>query len=147
MRVLSTPIWLFLIRSIYCHEQSSFSLAPDTFGQWPISWDDSANTACPFPSDVRKANAQPFSLGWELCARQLTSRISTFAHTEYLQCFGKDKHETFDIAFPGLPFDTLASYRPGARFGPDGIRRGSQRMAGHAGYGIQSRVLPIHSTF
>lgn len=32
-----------------------------------------------------------------------------------------------------MPFDTSVSYRPGARFGPFGIRSGSRRMgASHA---------------
>ena len=75
----------------------------------------------------------------------MTGRISTFAHTEYLHCFGRDRHETFDIAFLGLPFDTLTSYRPGARFGPNGIRRGSQTMAGHTGYSMQSKVSVLNA--
>ena len=29
---------------------------------------------------------------------------------------------------PGAPFDTGTSYRPGARFGPSGIRQGSRRL-------------------
>jgi hypothetical protein len=57
------------------------------------------------------------------------SGIQTFAHSRHLQCFGGDRPETFDVALLGLPFDTLASYRPGARFGPSGIRKGSQRMS------------------
>lgn len=28
----------------------------------------------------------------------------------------------------GAPFDTGTSYRPGARFGPSGIRQGSRRL-------------------
>lgn len=34
----------------------------------------------------------------------------------------------YDIAFIGAPFDTGTSYRPGARFGPSGIRQGSRRL-------------------
>ena len=33
-----------------------------------------------------------------------------------------------DIAVVGLPFDTVTSYRPGARFGPAAIRQGSRLL-------------------
>ncbi|HEV7771933.1 MAG TPA: agmatinase [Conexibacter sp.] len=33
-----------------------------------------------------------------------------------------------DVAVVGVPFDTGTSYRPGPRFGPDGIRAGSQLL-------------------
>ncbi|MBE3048913.1 arginase family protein [Candidatus Bathyarchaeota archaeon] len=32
------------------------------------------------------------------------------------------------IPLQGAPFDTGTSYRPGARFGPSGIRQGSRRL-------------------
>lgn len=32
------------------------------------------------------------------------------------------------LFIPGAPFDTGTSYRPGARFGPSGIRQGSRRL-------------------
>ncbi|KAJ3337091.1 hypothetical protein HDU93_001664 [Gonapodya sp. JEL0774] len=35
----------------------------------------------------------------------------------------------FDIAVVGIPFDTSVTYRPGARFGPRGIRSASMRLS------------------
>lgn len=40
----------------------------------------------------------------------------------------------YDIAILGAPFDVLTTARPGARFGPAGIRRGSQRMSALAAW-------------
>ena len=57
--------------------------------------------------------------------------LVTFAHTPYANCYDPafyDKEE-FDIAVVGAPFDSGVSYRPGARFGPSGIRMGSRRLA------------------
>ncbi|CDO95532.1 unnamed protein product [Kluyveromyces dobzhanskii CBS 2104] len=53
--------------------------------------------------------------------------IVTFGHTEFSQCF-KNASLEMDIAIVGAPFDTAVSYRPGARFGPNGIRQGSRRL-------------------
>lgn len=39
-----------------------------------------------------------------------------------------DEVTSYDIAVLGLPFDTGTSYRPGARFGPLGIRNGSRLL-------------------
>lgn len=39
-----------------------------------------------------------------------------------------------DIAFLGAPFDTGTTGRPGARFGPGGIRLGSRRMHSSAAW-------------
>ncbi|KAH8925554.1 Arginase/deacetylase [Atractiella rhizophila] len=55
--------------------------------------------------------------------------IRTFARTYPEKCL-VDSSITFDVAFLGAPFDTTTSYRPGARFGPGGIRQGSQRIGG-----------------
>jgi agmatinase len=60
---------------------------------------------------------------------QLTPRfagISTFLrlpHTTHL--------DGVDVAFVGLPFDTGASFRAGARFGPKAIREGSLALRPH----------------
>jgi|SRR5579859_2313367 len=72
-------------------------------------------------------------------ADSVFSGIATFGRIPYRECFGRDKHEKFDIAILGAPFDTATSYRyyvpkvftdcsPGARFGPSGIRQGSRRL-------------------
>ena len=78
-------------------------------------------------------------------ADSVFSGISTFGRLPYFPCLASDQ-EKFDIAFLGngpmlsripdlhsdmplgAPFDTGTSYRPGARFGPSGIRQGSRRL-------------------
>ena len=60
-------------------------------------------------------------------ADSVFSGISTFGRLPYLPCLSH-KDITYDIAFIGAPFDTGTSYRPGARFGPSGIRQGSRRL-------------------
>ncbi|KZO93892.1 Arginase/deacetylase [Calocera viscosa TUFC12733] len=54
--------------------------------------------------------------------------LMSFGYASPLRCFGSDKETPFDVAIIGAPFDTTTSYRPGARFGPNGIRQGSRRM-------------------
>jgi agmatinase len=49
-----------------------------------------------------------------------------FSHLPYIRCL-EDASPAFDIALLGMPFDTAVTYRPGARFGPQGIRVGSRR--------------------
>ncbi len=39
-----------------------------------------------------------------------------------------DQVESWDVAIVGVPFDIGTSYRPGARFGPIGIRLGSRTL-------------------
>lgn len=79
-------------------------------------------------------------------ADSVFSGISTFGRLPYFPCLASED-EKYDIAFigqscdslssqvlyiqltdPGAPFDTGTSYRPGARFGPSGIRQGSRRL-------------------
>ena len=57
-------------------------------------------------------------------ADSVFSGISTFGRLPYHPCLASDDVK-YDIAFMGAPFDTGTSYRPGARFGPSGIRQGS----------------------
>ncbi|KIJ36541.1 hypothetical protein M422DRAFT_179332 [Sphaerobolus stellatus SS14] len=52
----------------------------------------------------------------------------TYMSAKPLRCFGVDAEEEFDVAILGAPFDTATTYRPGARFGPNGIRQGSRRI-------------------
>ena len=55
--------------------------------------------------------------------------LTTFANLPWVHCLSKDEDvEKFDIAILGAPFDTGTTARPGARFGPVGIRLGSRRM-------------------
>ncbi len=60
-------------------------------------------------------------------ADSVFSGISTFGRVTYSPCLATDDVK-YDIAFIGAPFDTGTSYRPGARFGPSGIRQGSRRL-------------------
>ncbi|KAF2458957.1 arginase family-domain-containing protein [Lineolata rhizophorae] len=65
------------------------------------------------------------------------SGLTTFANLPHVRCLSADAEvEKFDIAFMGAPFDTAVTARPGARFGPTGIRQGSRRMAPDAAWNI-----------
>ncbi|KAM0787565.1 hypothetical protein ACM66B_003635 [Microbotryomycetes sp. NB124-2] len=70
------------------------------------------------------------------------SGINTFAHLPHKKCL-EDSSVNFDIAIVGAPFDTSVSYRPGARFGPHGIRSGSRRHAPSRGYSIPWAFNPF----
>ncbi|PSR94511.1 arginase family-domain-containing protein [Coniella lustricola] len=58
--------------------------------------------------------------------------LKTFANLPYVNALVDEEAEadgnSYDIAILGAPFDTATSGRPGARFGPSGIRTGSQRI-------------------
>ncbi|CAE6421064.1 unnamed protein product [Rhizoctonia solani] len=59
----------------------------------------------------------------------------SFAHLPYTKCLeAENERHLFDIAILGMPFDSAVSYRPGARFGPYGIRSGSRRISPTRGY-------------
>lgn len=60
--------------------------------------------------------------------------LLTFAHLEYNECTSHKSNNTFDIAIVGHPFDLGVSYRPGARFGPNGAREGARRLAPMGGW-------------
>ncbi|CDK26313.1 unnamed protein product [Kuraishia capsulata CBS 1993] len=59
----------------------------------------------------------------------LIGGLVTYGHFPAVDCFNPENYESlkFDIAFLGAPFDTGTSYRPGARFGPNGLRQASRR--------------------
>ncbi|EIW75121.1 agmatinase [Coniophora puteana RWD-64-598 SS2] len=78
-------------------------------------------------------------------ADSVFSGITTFAKLPWVQCLGRDRDTAFDIAFLGAPFDTATSYRPGARFGPSGIRAGSRRLNLYGGYNVPLEVNPFMS--
>ncbi|KAL8392624.1 hypothetical protein RB595_002714 [Gaeumannomyces hyphopodioides] len=58
--------------------------------------------------------------------------LKTFGNLPYVNCFSDEqaavKGNQYDIAIMGAPHDTTVTGRPGARYGPTGIRTGSQRM-------------------
>ena len=52
-----------------------------------------------------------------------------------------DRVHDYDIAVLGVPFDTGTSYRPGARFGPMGVRQASRHL--RPGYHVEFGVSPF----
>jgi hypothetical protein len=68
----------------------------------------------------------------------------TFAHLPYEDCL--TTYTPFDIAIVGYPFDTSVSYRPGARFGPQGIRVGSRRLRKVYGWDPSWDINPYDGT-
>ncbi|KAJ7272573.1 agmatinase [Mycena haematopus] len=81
----------------------------------------------------------------EVTADAIFSGITTFAKLPWVQCLTRESHIPFDIAFIGAPFDTATSYRPGARFGPSGIRAGSRRLTLYGGYNVPLQINPFRS--
>lgn len=65
-----------------------------------------------------------------------------FSHLPYVRCL-EDASPAFDIALLGMPFDTAVTYRPGARFGPGGIRVGSRRsFPSYSAWSLSWRLDP-----
>ncbi|EER45668.1 arginase [Histoplasma capsulatum H143] len=66
------------------------------------------------------------------------SGLMTFANVPYVNCFvdSEATKQPYDIAFMGAPFDTGVTARPGARFGPGGIRQGSRRIRPEGAWSI-----------
>ncbi|CAH0034005.1 unnamed protein product [Clonostachys rhizophaga] len=87
-------------------------------------------------------NALPGDGGTQ--ADSVFSGISTFGRLPYQPCL-KNANVKYDIAFLGAPFDTGTSYRPGARFGPSGIRQGSRRLNLYGGYNVPLATNPFNS--
>ncbi|KAH8881498.1 Arginase/deacetylase [Thozetella sp. PMI_491] len=77
-------------------------------------------------------------------ADSIFSGITTFGRFPYQPCLNDDGVK-YDIAFIGAPFDTGTSYRPGARFGPSGIRQGSRRLNLCGGYNVPLAINPFNS--
>ncbi|KAI1085245.1 Arginase/deacetylase [Whalleya microplaca] len=76
-------------------------------------------------------------------ADSVFSGISTFGRLPYQPCLSNQDVE-YDLAFIGAPFDTGTSYRPGARFGPSGIRQGSRRLNLYGGYNVPLDTNPFN---
>ncbi|KAL1306737.1 hypothetical protein AAFC00_005402 [Neodothiora populina] len=66
--------------------------------------------------------------------------LTTFANLPYAHCLaagaGADAPGQYDIAILGAPFDTGVTARPGARYGPGGIRLGSRRIVPEMAYSV-----------
>lgn len=69
------------------------------------------------------------------------SGIQTFAHLPHHKCL-VDQSTQYDIGIIGVPFDTAVSYRPGARFGPQAIRKSSQRQNSMRGFNFRANINP-----
>ena len=54
-----------------------------------------------------------------------------------------DRVTDYDIAVLGVPFDHGTSYRPGARFGPIGVRQASRHL--RPGYHVELGISPFSS--
>ncbi|KAK5632639.1 hypothetical protein RRF57_008353 [Xylaria bambusicola] len=55
--------------------------------------------------------------------------LNTYAGVPYINCFSDEEAANgakYDVAILGAPFDTAVTSRPGARYGPRGIRTSSQ---------------------
>ncbi|KAJ4001214.1 arginase family-domain-containing protein [Lentinula boryana] len=83
----------------------------------------------------------------EVTADAIFSGITTFAKLPWVQCLTSQRDVPVDIAFLGAPFDTGTSYRPGARFGPSGIRAGSRRLNLYGGYNVPLEANPFKSGY
>lgn len=98
------------------------------------------------PLDYVRFPLPPYrNINGEVTADATFSGITTFAKLPWIQCLTEQRHVPFDIAFLGAPFDTGTSYRPGARFGPAGIRAGSRRLTLYGGYNVPLGVNPFRS--
>lgn len=63
--------------------------------------------------------------------------LATYANLPYLHCLANTTTlDPYDIAILGAPFDTGVTARPGARFGPGGIRAGSRRISSQFSYSV-----------
>ncbi|KAH7027606.1 arginase [Microdochium trichocladiopsis] len=73
--------------------------------------------------------------------------LQTYANLPYVNCFADEEadHGSYDIAVFGAPFDTGTTGRPGARYGPSGIRVGSQRIEARASWNVYTDKNPLTS--
>ncbi|KAH9938305.1 Arginase/deacetylase [Fomitopsis serialis] len=103
------------------------SLATTVRGQteeWPVH----ANAAVPEVNMTEVFSYPMLPVHKEAWSRESWDGLTTFAAASPLRCFGADSETPYDVAVLGAPFDTTTSYRPGARFGPNGIRQGARRI-------------------
>ncbi|KAI0596516.1 arginase [Biscogniauxia sp. FL1348] len=73
--------------------------------------------------------------------------LRTYANLPYVNCFSDQDSSSnkYDIAILGAPFDTGVTARPGARFGPGGIRIGSQRKSAEFSWSVYTGRNPLLS--
>ncbi|KAF7538930.1 hypothetical protein G7054_g2535 [Neopestalotiopsis clavispora] len=76
------------------------------------------------------------------------SGLKTYAGLPYLNCISDAEAaagKPYDIAVLGAPFDTGVTARPGARYGPTGIRVGSQRIGPNMAWSVYTGKNPLKS--
>ncbi|KAF7436096.1 hypothetical protein PC9H_002922 [Pleurotus ostreatus] len=115
------PLYTLLLSLVYAHqttEQAAFTSVQD-------------------PIDISK---EPWTSKYGLQHDLGFTGPLSFSHLPYARCL-QDASNKFDIAILGFPFDTTTSYRPGARFGPAGIRHGSRRQS-ERGYTVTWGTSP-----
>ncbi|KAI2614876.1 arginase family protein [Hypoxylon sp. NC1633] len=73
--------------------------------------------------------------------------LTTYANLPYINCLSDEEAEgkKYDIAILGAPFDTGVTARPGARYGPRGIRIGSERKAPDFAWSVYTGRNPLQS--
>lgn len=84
----------------------------------------------PFSALVNDPEQNPIDDDIDIVTGSQFHGLKTFANLPYVNALSDQEaeHNQYDIAVLGAPFDTSTSGRPGARYGPGGIRIGSQRM-------------------
>ena len=144
---MSSCCSVFLQLWHWCHRASPTGIMSIRL-RFPARINRCGTTHCLVMAVHRFSKNIPVSVKLQLTifqADSVFSGISTFGRLPYFPCLASDD-EKFDIAFLGsrscptlllhktdfdligAPFDTGTSYRPGARFGPSGIRQGSRRL-------------------
>lgn len=97
-------------------------------------------------TDVRPAESR----GWKQKMSTQNPIVGAVPATQVPRYAGKgtfariaDIHEVsdYDIAILGVPFDGGTSYRPGARFGPMGVRQAARTL--RPGYHVELGVAPL----
>ena len=105
------------------HEEPSNFLQSSIFGR-----KDLAAQSLPEPVILKPSyESRDFQDNDEFAAQ-------TFAHLPFIDCTNPANTGTFDVGIVGHPFDLGVSYRPGARFGPNGARQGARRLSPAAGW-------------
>ncbi|KAK1750194.1 agmatinase 1 [Echria macrotheca] len=100
-----------------------------TLGLGLVAWGSAAQRSDPRHNVWSHANIQRILASNE--AVQFENGpvgLTTFANIPYANCLSEEFDGNYDIAILGAPFDTGVTGRPGARFGPRGIRAGSWRI-------------------
>ncbi|KIW74089.1 hypothetical protein Z517_12499 [Fonsecaea pedrosoi CBS 271.37] len=106
------------------------------------SHDDTPDAASETPLSFSVGPNYPYPLE-DLDKDLPFSQPVTFAHLPWERCFSSRHAAELDIAIVGFPYDTSTSYRPGARFGPRGIRAASSREKKGRSYNTVWGIDPL----